>query len=219
MKIINKLKVRILMSTLWRWSPKNYIKTISLFSETESDTVWQLVHGFYMLERDEHKIEFFKQILEEDNHAKQFQSLIKNHEYKFKVPPEEKKFLYKRKKDPIWKLLAYCYIGEKEAAEKFQHIYELTNNTDLKNTLRSIIHDETGHVGHANRILIDLGAKPIEIQTEFLKIKIKRKYESIVRNAKMILEVFVDLFLAVIYFIFGIFATRKSKLILNKAQQ
>jgi rubrerythrin len=213
--LIRYLKVKLVVNTLWRWSPKSYLRSISLFSATESDTVWQLIHAFYMIENPKHRAEIFTQILEEDFHAKQFEDLINITEQadNYKVPFEEKKFLYS-KEDPVWKLLAYCYIGEKDAADKFKDIMACSHNPDLKRTLAKIIHDETSHVGQANSILYELGAKPSEIKMELWRIRLIRKYESLVRNTKRILEVIVDALLAIIYFTMGLLVSFKAKSII-----
>lgn len=217
---IDFIKVKFLINTLWKISPKNYLKSIGIFSATESDTVWQLAYGMQNVESAEHRAEILRQLIEEQFHSEQFSKILYNSNFseQFKLPPLEKKPLYHHS-EPIWKLLTYCYIGESEATERFQHILKSSKNAELNAALKKIIHDETGHVGQAYSILKAMGATESQINREIFFIKVRRRYESLVRLFKRLFEYIVDALLFFIYFIFGILVYKTARRKLQEHHQ
>lgn len=191
------------MRFLWGMSEKNYYRTVELFAATEADTVWQLVYGIDKIHDPNFRAQVFTQIVEEDFHAETFYKISRARpEAIYRVPPQEKEFLYSDD-DPVWKLLAYCYVGEEEAARQFESIARVTPVPELKKALDKIVEDEAGHVVKAYRLLKGLGATDGQIRWELIKIRFKRRIQTMQRSLKKLFEYLIDGMLSVIYFFFG----------------
>ena len=75
LQLIELAKIEYLVHVYWGASRQNFLKSIHLFSETEADTVWQLVHGIEKVDDPTHRAQVFRQIIEEDFHAEEFKGI------------------------------------------------------------------------------------------------------------------------------------------------
>src|SRR5262249_32865993 len=146
---------------------------------------------------------------EEDFHADLFTRVAKGNTG-FKVPAAEKKFLYSENA-PVWKLLAYCYLGEAEAVARFRSILRATKEPALRASLARVIGDESGHVGGAYEMLESMGASRTAIRLEILRIKLVRRYQAMQRMSKRVLEFLVDLTLSAVYYFCGVFIFKSAR--------
>lgn len=211
MQLLENIKIGILAHVIWKLFPRELDRSIARFSETEADTVWQLIHGIEKVHSGKQRAEVFYQILEEDFHAEEFQRVYRGNTGKPLERVEgERRFLY-RKEDPVWKLFAYCFVGEKDATERFSAIERMLPPSALKEVLRSIIRDETGHVVKAEALMKELGASKTQIQLEKFKIRFQRLYESWIRIGKRIGFIPSEIILSTVYFFFGFLLKKSAK--------
>jgi hypothetical protein len=176
------------------------LKTINKFSLTEADTVWQLIHCLEKIQLPRHRASLFCQILEEDHHAEEFKRVYE--ELAGAPMPgmsSPREYLY-AEQDDLWKLYAYCYVGEEEAADKFRGILAKLESGPLKTAIQSILEDEEGHVGKAEKLMVEEGASIQALKSEIRKITIRRRWEDWLRLGKQVIEIPSRLIITACYF-------------------
>ena len=217
-RLIDHLFVKITIPWVWNSLPKRQ-QMLESFGDTEADTVWQLYYGIEHLEDSQTQVEVFYQIMEEVSHAEQFYQLLKNQGYARNTHKSiERLPLYSAPED-LWKLLAYCYVGEAEAAQRFSSLSQSLPRGAEKEVLDKIILDETGHISKALKLLKQCGVSEEEATQEIASVFWRRRREQFVRITKKIGYVVLEFVLLLLYFSIGIFATWSCKRRLKRRTQ
>ena len=203
LRCFDKIKIYIIVNFLWKIIPSKKLETLRNFEATEDDSAWQLLNGIKITSDSSEKAEFFLQALEENHHAELFRELCKKYGHgKFQKYFSEKKPLYSLKEDS-WRMPIYCLVGEKAAAERFQNIIDVSQNSLLRVNLQKIVSDEVGHIHKAEeQIKID-GKSKKEVSTEMKKIIRKRYLEAWMRSGRRITGLLINTLLFIIYITFG----------------
>ncbi|MCO5143681.1 MAG: ferritin-like domain-containing protein [Oligoflexia bacterium] len=181
MQFLERLKVNLMTRFAWKKPGPRLAETLVKFEATEEDSSWHLLQGLKQEKDCQKKAKLFQQVLEEFRHAEEFQFLYKEiFAKKLKSLKEERQELFR--KTEVWKLYAFCRIGEESAAKRFAHIIEADCEPRMKRVLKRIVADEEGHIEEAD-VLLDV--LPIhEVTAELRRIRLKRFKESWMRMGR-----------------------------------
>lgn len=198
------------------WSvPGRMLEAIRGFQATEADGVWHLHRSYDSLSDPRHRSIVFTHSLEEESHADEFARVYKqSSNYGLSPIRYERRSLYGRDA-PAWKSFAYVHVGEVDATDRFKAIRANLDDGPLRTALAKIVDDEEGHIDLTHDILLEMGAKPKEIQREMRRVRMARAWENWLRVGKRMADWVISLQLSIIYYLAGpfmfLFARRKLR--------
>lgn len=208
---VEPLKVRLLVKYNWGLSKARYLESLRLFSATEADSAWQLLYAADRVADPAQRADLFGQVLEETSHAEMFKRLYNEASPRQLVPAQyEREALY-WDKDDMWRFFVYCWVGEQDAADRFTHIRNATDDPRLAETLDRILADEVGHVHGAQELLKELGITPEQLKGERRRIRLRRAWESWLRTGRTLSDAASTALLSAVYYLVGPLAARAAR--------
>ena len=211
LKYIDRLYVFIFFRLLWAGSTQKKVQILERFGDIEDDTSWQIKYSLSNITNDQVRSSIFYQLLEEAFHAEEFYRLVgKMGGARTSHKGFERSILYSSKED-AWKLLVYCFVGEAEAAIRFENILRVIDKGEPKNVIAKIVSDEQGHVNLAINLLKRMGIPEAQAKREIVRVFIERRLNGLGRNIRTAFGALTVILLSGLYFSLGIFSVRSSK--------
>lgn len=211
LSILDWLYVSLYCRLYLRSSKEAQLKLVKQFSDIEDDTVWQLFHSFGKIPTPRLKTIVFQQIVEEVYHAEEFLLTYRKMGGAPVAHGQHARMRLFENQTPVWKLLAYCHIGEAEAEMRFNHIQKNLKKGVFRDSINRVLADEVGHVSLASNMLKNLDADNSTVRSEFIQIFWQRRKQSVIRLFKSILGVGLSILLTCVYFALGPFAMSNCK--------
>lgn len=202
--LLRRIIIRLFLPITWRLFKRRPAHALLDFAATEADSGWQFLRAIERLPNAEHRAMLFHNVLEEKEHASEFQALVDGLPGGDAERPSAARNALIDDDENLAAFLAYVYAGELDISQEFSAYAKAVPVPAAQRLFDQIQEDEDGHQDSLWETLITETGDRKEADRLVKKARRRRMWRAWMKFWKRVGDRFMGLWLTLVYAIFGL---------------